>query len=300
MVFSAISLLALLAPVARASDSSPVRTSMLVSTEWLAAHRSDSNLVVLCIASDESFYNKGHIPGARLVRLSEITTVRDSIPNELPSAQMLQSVFEQAGVANDSRIVLYGERSGLLAARAYFTLDYLGLAGNAALLDGGIEKWRSEQRPESKRTPAIDKHELNVSLNPSLLVNTGELKTILANAHNKFSLIDSRPRSEYTGETLSQDLSHGGHIPGAKHLYWKALLVDSDVPVLKPVSELEALLENAGADHSGTVISYCRSGMQSSMNYFVAKYLGYTSRMYDASFYEWSRKNLPVEESKRQ
>jgi 3-mercaptopyruvate sulfurtransferase SseA len=35
--------------------------------------------------------------------------------------------------------------------------------------------------------------------------------------------------------------------------------------------------------------------MQSSFDYFVAKYLGYDPSMYDASFFEWSKSNLPVE-----
>ncbi|MFL6440137.1 MAG: rhodanese-like domain-containing protein [Terriglobales bacterium] len=43
------------------------------------------------------------------------------------------------------------------------------------------------------------------------------------------------------------------------------------------------------------VITYCRTGMQSSLDYFVAKYLGYAARMYDGSFYEWSRSSHPVE-----
>lgn len=35
--------------------------------------------------------------------------------------------------------------------------------------------------------------------------------------------------------------------------------------------------------------------MQSSFDYFIAKYLGYEVSMYDASFFEWSREDLPVE-----
>ena len=37
--------------------------------------------------------------------------------------------------------MLYGRGGGLLAARAYFTLDYLGHGDDASLLDGGLEKW---------------------------------------------------------------------------------------------------------------------------------------------------------------
>jgi thiosulfate/3-mercaptopyruvate sulfurtransferase len=273
------------------------KDEMLVSTVWLAAHLADPDVVIVCIASDEDFYREGHIPGARLLRLSEIVVERDSIPNEPPSAQALRSVFERVGITAHSRIILYGERSGLLAARAYFTLDYFGLADRAGLLDGGIEKWRSEHRPESRDVPRISKSALEIHLNPGVLVTAGELNNLIANPKPSTTLIDARPQAEYTGERRSDQVSHAGHIPSAEHLYWKDLQDDESVPVLKSASELQQLFQNAGADRSGTVISYCRSGMQSSMDYFIAKYIGYTARMYDGSFYEWSRKGLPVAKS---
>ena len=34
----------------------------------------------------------------------------------------LQKLFERLGIGDDARIVLYGDNSGLSAARAYFTL----------------------------------------------------------------------------------------------------------------------------------------------------------------------------------
>src|SRR5579859_1044699 len=141
---------------ASAESTEPrVRNEMLVSTGWLDAHLHDADLVVLCIADDDGFYSAGHIPGARLIRLSEIATTRAGIPNELAAVSQLQRVFQQAGIDNLSHIILYGERSGVLAARAYFTLDYLGLADHAALLDGSIEKWRAEHRPENAEIPRV-------------------------------------------------------------------------------------------------------------------------------------------------
>src|ERR1051325_7412045 len=136
------------------SAAPPLRKEMLVTTEWLAAHLHDPDLVVLSVGSAPEFYSKGHIPNARQILLSEIAVTRDGIPNELPADAVLEKVFAAAGVGNGSRIVLYGERSNLLAARAYFTLDYLGLAQKAALLDGGVEKWRAEQRPLSTEATA--------------------------------------------------------------------------------------------------------------------------------------------------
>lgn len=276
------------------NESQPkLRSEMLVTTEWLAGHLNDPDLVVLCASSAPEFCDEGHIPGARQISLSAIAVTRDGIPNELPSVEKLQQVFAAAGISNSSRVVLYGERFNLLAARAYFTLDYMGLADHAALLDGGIEKWRAEQRPLSTEKPQIKAGRLTVNPRPEILVDTTRMKALAE--QRDVALIDARPKKEYSGEQLSEDVQKRGHIPGAVSLYWMDMLVSRENPVLKPEPELRRMYAEANAKPGQQLVTYCRTGMQSSFDYFVAKYLGYEPAMYDASFYEWSLKKLPAE-----
>ena len=50
----------------------------------------------------------------------------------------------------------------------------------------------------------------------------------------------------------------------------------------------------AGVKSGDTVATYCYIGMQASLLYFTARYLGYDAHMFDGSFEEWSnRKDLP-------
>ncbi len=271
-----------------------LRSSMLVNTEWLAGHLNDSDLVVLSVGATPEFYSNGHIPASRQILLSEIAVTRDGIPNELPPVERLQAIFAAAGVSNHSRIVLYGERSNLLAARAYFTLDYLGVAERAALLDGGLEKWKAEQKPISTQVALAKPAKLTIAPRPAILVDTAGMRKL---TEKKVALIDARPAKEYTGEQLSEDVQKAGHIPGATSLYWMDMLVSRENPVLRPEAELRQMYAQAHAAAGQPLVTYCRTGMQSSFDYFVAKYLGYEPSMYDASFYEWSLKNLPAETS---
>lgn len=271
-----------------------LRKDMLVSTDWLAAHLNDPDLVVLSIGAAPDFYAK-HIPGARQILLSEIAVTRDGIPNELPSDMALEKVFAAAGVGNESRIVIYGDRFNLFAARAYFTLDYLGLAGRAALLDGGIDKWKAEQRPLSTQATPVKPVWLTITPRPKILVDTAKMRELMLS--KTVALIDARPTKEFTGEQLSEDVEKRGHIPGARSLFWMDMLVSRENPVLKPEAELRRMYAEAQAAPGKPLVTYCRTGMQSSFDYFVAKYLGYEPAMYDASFYEWSLKGLPAEAS---
>src|SRR4051812_31283842 len=111
---------------ALAAPEPKVRADMLVSTAWLGQHLKDADLVILHVSRDRKAYDEGHIPGARFLALADITITRDGILNELPPAAALKSIFERAGVSDNSRVILYGDTSVLPATRAYFTLDYLG------------------------------------------------------------------------------------------------------------------------------------------------------------------------------
>jgi len=65
----AIMLLVMLTGNASASGAPKVQESLIVSTEWLAAHLKDDSLVLLQVG-DKDEYLAGHIPGAQFVALS--------------------------------------------------------------------------------------------------------------------------------------------------------------------------------------------------------------------------------------
>jgi thiosulfate/3-mercaptopyruvate sulfurtransferase len=275
-----------------AAKEPAVRMDMLVSTDWLAQRINEPAVVVLHVAKERKHYDAGHIPSARFVAWDELTATRDGVPNELPPVADLQKLFERLGVGDDARLILYGEMSGLYAARAYFTLDYLGHGDRAALLDGGIEKWRAEKRTIAVDAPAVKPHSFTIAMRPDVVVGldvTRDLSWAGANLDKpQHVLVDARPEDEYTGVKPGEGVPRGGHIPGAANIFWMQHLVSKDNPVMRPVSELRPLYEAASAGPAGKVVTYCRTGGQASHAYFTAKYLGYDVAMYDGSFIEWS------------
>lgn len=266
-----------------------VRSEMLVSTDWLAKHINDPKVFVIHVAADRKHYDDGHLPGARFLSSKEILTTRNGVANELPPVADLQKIFEQIGVGDAGRIVIYGENSGLLAARVYFTLDYLGHGDRAALLDGGIEKWKAGKLVVETQPVKTEPAKFTPRPRPQVIADLNavrDLSWVSANVTDaNVAIVDARPEEQYIGNQTQRS----GHIPGAASIYWLTHLVSRENPVMKPPSELSKLYEAAGLKAGQTAITYCNTGMQASHTYFTLKYLGYDAMMYDASFSEWSK-----------
>jgi thiosulfate/3-mercaptopyruvate sulfurtransferase len=269
-----------------------VRSEMLVSTSWLEQHLNDRNLVVLYVGHDRGQFDSGHIPGSRFVRLDELVEQHKDSLNELPPVADLQATFESLGVGDQSHVVLSGDTGGVLAARAYFTLDYLGHGDQAALLDGGLETWIAESRRTSKEEATPVHAHFTPHLRPDILVSTAQMRELSPGVNKgvpDFVLLDARPLAEYTGIVNSEAVPKAGHIAGSQSLYWRKLIRSDANPQLLDPEQLQEQFMRAGAVPGKPVITYCRTGMQSSFTYFVAKYLGYQAAMYDGSVYEWVR-----------
>lgn len=275
--------------------SPKIRTEMLAATDWLAKHLNDKTVFVLHVARERKAYDDGHIPGARFVALGDILEVRDGIQNELPSVEKLQAFFEALGIGNAGRVIIYGDNNGLSAARTYFTLDYLGHGDRAALLDGGLEKWKAENRPLEtqavNRQPAKFTPRVQTNVVAMLDAMRDFSKAATNAGESGVAIIDARPEDQYVGSANARS----GHISGAAHLYWMKHLTSASDLTMKPATELKTLYETLGLKPNQKVVTYCNTGIQASQTYFTLKYLGYDVKMYDGSFSEWSKaENAPV------
>jgi thiosulfate/3-mercaptopyruvate sulfurtransferase len=270
--------------------SAATHPEMLVSTEWLAQHSTDAKLVILHVAPNRTAYDAGHIPGARFVGLHDLAVTRDGIPNELAPVSDLTKIMEAAGVSDDSRVILYSDASVLPATRAYFTLDYLGHGDQSVLLDGGLEKWRSEGRTLTKDAPTAAQGRFTPHPKPELVAPMEAVKQMSGKPGSSPSevLLDVRSAENFRGEK-------GSHIPGAVNAFWMENQTSRESQALKSDAELRKLYETLGITPEKRVVTYCNSGMQATQSYFTLKYLGYDVRLYDGSMSEWTSKGAPVE-----
>lgn len=263
-----------------------LRAEMLVSTGWLAEHLKDPNLVILHVADTFADYKRGHLPGARFLATGKFIDNSGTLGSELPAVEKLARVFSDLGLTEKSRIVIYGTAWGPNAARAYLTLDYVGLGEQAALLDGGVDQWLAEDRPVTMTVPAYPPSAFTPKLRPAVRATLEEVKKVVEApaGEGAWQVVDSRPPKRYAA----------GHLGGAKPLYWMETLVSEEHPTFLPPEKLRALLASRGLVPGKKAVTYCEVGLQASHGYFLLRYLGYDAAMYDGSYQEWSAAKLPV------
>lgn len=263
--------------------------SVIVSTAWLARHLSDPKLVVLYIGHDTADSKGDHIAGSRFVSYVDITAQRDGLGTELPPVDKLKELFESAGVSTGSRVVIYGHMAPM-ASRAFFTLDYLGNV-HASVLDGGLAKWKREGRPLGPVLTKVAKGNYTPRARPELVVDAAWIRPRLGKPGT--ALIDTRTDGEYAGDGERHGMPSAGHLLGGRQLEWEQLFKNSDEGEFLDRASL-AKLYAARVQPGDTVVTYCWVGYRASMTYLAARALGYPTRLYDGSYQDWSRRNLPV------
>ena len=135
----------------------------LVTTDWLAAHLNEPGLRVFdCttylvyetgtgrpyrVETGRADYDKGHIPGSAIIDLQgEISDNTSQFRFTMPAADDLARMAAALGIGEDTRVVLYSRKSTQWATRVWWMLRAIGF-DNAAILDGGFDKWAAEGRP---------------------------------------------------------------------------------------------------------------------------------------------------------
>jgi thiosulfate/3-mercaptopyruvate sulfurtransferase len=271
---------------------SPSEVGPLVTTEWLEAHLGSGDVVVLHAETRRERYEEEHIPGAAFLDMSGFVWEGEPpVGTEMREPPSIREALEAAGARNDARLVVYSANA-LIAARAWMTMDVVGLGENSSLLDGGLGAWREEGRPVESGGVEIETGEITLTPRDDVVVGAEWIAQRLDEP--ELALVDARPDDEYTGADGGMNgMANPGHIPGAHQLYWEEMVESREVPRLLDQERLEELFRGAGAAPGDTVVPYCMVGYRASLTYFVARMLGYETRFYDGSWRDWGTRDLP-------
>jgi len=271
---------------------------VLVTTDWLAEHLNDDNVVIAEVDENPDLYDEGHIPGA--VKLHWRDDLQDPVERDLVDKPTFERLLGERGIANDTTLVLYGDKNNWFAAYAYWYVKIYG-HGDVRILDGGRQKWADEAREFTTETPQPQQADYKANeRDESIRTYRDSVKAQIGEQSK--ALVDVRSPQEYAGDLIAppgyeqEGAQRAGHIPTAASIPWATAVRDDGT--FKNADKLRELYEGKGVTPEKEVTAYCRIGERSAHTWFVLReLLGYeTVKNYDGSWTEWGNLvDVPIE-----
>lgn len=278
--------------------STYVNPELLAETAWLADHLDDRNLRVVDARwptperGGQAAYLDGHIPGAVYLDVTrDIADPDDPIAVQIAPPQRFAEAISRAGIGDETVVVAYDDAGGTVAARLWWALLYYG-HHQAKILNGGIRKWKAENRPLAVEVPSYPPANFSQRRDPALRSTLGEVEAARRNGDTL--ILDARIAAQFRGEQTG-GMPRAGHIPGSINVPFTRTFARGNQELL-PADELAALYRQAGALGHPRVITTCGAGVAAAGALFCLRLLGYeNASVYDGSWDEWSRHpELPV------
>lgn len=281
------------------TDRGYTQPDVLVSSEWVDAHKNDPSVRLLESNEDVLLYDLGHIPGA--LKIDWHDDLNDRLRRDYITKEGFESLASRLGITPETTVVFYGDKNNWWATYAFWVFQLFG-HDNAKVLDGGRAKWVEEGRELTRDVPQVAATEYTAKERNDAAIRAFR-NDVLAHIEKNGQLVDVRSPQEYSGEKLhmpdypQEGAMRGGHVPGARNIPW-ARAANPD-GTFKSAADLRAIYEQEqGLSPDAETIAYCRIGERSSHSWFVLTYLlGYPNvRNYDGSWTEWGNLvNVPIE-----
>jgi thiosulfate/3-mercaptopyruvate sulfurtransferase len=238
-------------------------------------------------------FEAAHIPGADFLDLqSEFSDPTTKLRFMMPAPAQLAASFGRHGLGDGARVVLYSIGTPMWATRFWWMLRSLGF-DNAAVLDGGLDKWRAEARPlESCPAKGYAPATFTATPRPGFFTDSNAVKAALGNPDT--IIVNALGPQFHKGLEPSR-YGRPGRIPGSVNV--------SAASLLQPTKELiapadaEAKFTAEGITKDRRVIAYCGGGISATIDLFLLHQLGYDNlTLYDGSMGEWAKDaSLPIE-----
>ena len=264
----------------------------LVSTEWLAAELGAADLLVLDASYTSTLpgapprnpraeFEAGHIPGACFLDLDTLNDATSPLPSTVPPASKTAERLGALGAAG-KRIVLYDDSAHHTSCRAWWVLGMAGV--EAAILDGGLAKWKAEGRPLETGAASSEPTPFTAAAPRAEIRTLAQMQANVASAAEQVA--DARSAARFTGEEADpRPNSASGHIPGSRSLpYTQFFEPDGS---WKRGAALAAVFRDAGIDPARPLVATCGSGITAAVIVFAAHLLGHRAALYDGSWSEW-------------
>jgi thiosulfate/3-mercaptopyruvate sulfurtransferase len=288
-------------------DISSFDSPYLISCEDLAGQLEDPKLRIfdctqrlvkdskVYVRAEACFkeYAEAHIPGSGYIDIkADLSDPNARWRYMMPEPDTLVAAFARHGVGKGMRVVLYDSNSMMWAARTWWLLRAIGF-DNAAVLDGGLQRWRATGESLCDKPCAYQEAKVfTLGRTRNLLVDQDAVLSALEQSDT--GVVNALTREQFNGGGIHY--GRPGRISGSVCVSAREL-TDEETGLVKAPAELRRMFAEAGIDPLKPTLCYCGGGIAATLDAFVLSLLGAKNvTVYDASLQEWAMDaSLPME-----
>jgi thiosulfate/3-mercaptopyruvate sulfurtransferase len=254
------------------------RENLLIEADELLKKFDNKNIRIFDATITDDVYLQRHIPGAAYFdheRFSDLDSPYSCMI--LPETRLAEQIGN-AGISNDSEVVVYA--CGMLpyAVRAWWVLRYAGHK-NVRVLNGGLSAWEKAGGQVEQEARHYEPSSFKAHFNPTMFASKEEILASMEDG--KVAIVDVLPLESY----------ESSHIVGSSCLSCMDLMQGFDY--LLPDDQLAARLSELSKHKR--IITYCGGGIAATVNAAAHLLTGHKDvAVYDGSMYEWLGEGLPV------
>jgi thiosulfate/3-mercaptopyruvate sulfurtransferase len=259
------------------------RNNILIEADELLTKIDDPNLRVFDASITDDVYLQRHIPGAAYFEHEKFSDKSAKyMYTVLPEARLAEQIGN-AGIANDSEVIVYACGTLPYAMRAWWVLKYAG-HDNVRILNGGLTAWKNAGGTIEQASRSYEPAIFRGNPRPGMFASKEE---VFASMEDKeVAIVNVLPPVSY----------EGSHIPGSINVNCMELMqgdFSQGFEYLLPDETLAHRLKEVSGYKR--IITYCGGGIAAAVNAAAHLITGHENvAVYDGSMFEWLGEGLPI------
>jgi thiosulfate/3-mercaptopyruvate sulfurtransferase len=267
----------------------------LVSSDWLEKNI-DNVKIIDCSwhmpqAQRNGFeeYKKDHIPNAIFFDLDKNSKIDTDLPHMLTDSRSWEKIISNMGISNTDQIVIYDNSDVISSCRCWYNLIYYGHDPKLVhVLDGGLKKWKKENKITNNKEAIIKTSVYTCEENKELVKNK---KQIDENIDTKvFNVIDARSKERFEGKVVEPRKGlRSGSIKNSFCLPFSELINDDHTFISK--DKIKTQFELLKLNQDKNLVFSCGSGVTASVLALAYSLINdkYMPTIYDGSWSEYGK-----------
>jgi len=254
------------------------RDNILIEAAELLKKLDNKNIRIFDATITDDAYLQGHIPGAVYFDHERFSDLNSPYSCMILSEAELSAAIGNAGISNDTEVVVYA--CGMLpyAVRAWWVLRYAG-HNNVRILNGGLTAWTKAGGQVEQEVRSYEPASFSARFNRNMFASKEEVLASMEN--DDIAIVDVLPLESY----------ESSHIVGSICVSCMDLM--QGMEYFLPDDELALRLKEV-SQHK-RIITYCGGGIAAAVNAAAHLMTGHDNvAVYDGSMYEWLGEGLPV------